>query len=179
MNDIFRNNNINAKKLQYLTFYKSSYPMENIKIIAKNKKSRYDYFILSTHEAGIVLQGTEVKSIRENRLNFKDSYARVNNGELWLIGMHISPYEKGNIYNHDPLRPRKLLMHNREIERLRKNSAEKGLTLVPLLIYLKNNRVKVELGLAKSKHLYDKREDKATRQAKREMERALKKTIRS
>jgi len=179
MNDIFRNNNVNAKKLQYLIFYKSSYPMENIKIIAKNKKSRYDYFILSIHEAGIVLQGTEVKSIRENRLNFKDSYARVKNGELWLIGMHISPYEKGNIYNHDPLRTRKLLMHNREIERLRKNSAEKGLTLVPLSIYLKNSRVKVELGLAKSKHLYDKREDKATRQAKREMERALKKIIRS
>lgn len=158
---------------------KSEYLVENIKVIAKNKKSRHDYFILSTFEAGIVLQGTEVKSIRENQLNFKDSYARVKDGELWLIGMHISPYEKGNIYNHDPLRPRKLLMHSREIERLRRNSEEKGLTLVPLSIYLKNSRVKVELGLAKGKLLYDKREDKATRHAKREIERALKKTIKS
>ncbi len=149
--------------------------MENIKVIAKNKKARHDYFILSNHEAGIVLKGTEVKSIRENRLNLKDSYARVNDGELWVIGMHISPYEKGNIYNHDPLRPRKLLMHSSEIECLRKSIEEKGLTLMPLSVYLKNGRVKVELGLAKGKHLYDKREDKATRDAKREMERALKK----
>ena len=153
--------------------------MKNVKVIAKNKKSLHDYFILSTYEAGIVLQGTEIKSIRESHLNFKDSYALVKEGELWLIGMHISPYEKGNIYNHDPLRPRKLLMHSREIERLRKSSMEKGLTLVPLSIYLKNGRVKVELGLAKGKYLYDKREQKEKRQAKREMERALKKTIRS
>ena len=154
-----------------------SYKMENIKVIAKNKKSRHDYFILSTYETGIALQGTEVKSIRENRLNFKDSYARVKNNELWLIGLHISPYEKGNIYNHDPLRPRKLLMHSREIERLRRDTEEKGLTLLPLSIYLKNSRVKVELGIARGKHLYDKREDKATRDAKREMERAMKKDI--
>ena len=152
--------------------------MENIKVIAKNKKSRHDYFILSTYETGIVLKGTEVKSIRENRINFTDSYARVKDGELWLIGMHISPYEKGNIFNHDPLRPRKLLMHSREIERLRRNTEEKGLTLVPLSIYLKNGRVKVEIGLAKGKRLYDKREDKATREAKREVERALKKDMR-
>ena len=152
--------------------------MENIKVIAKNKKSRHDYFILSTYETGIVLKGTEVKSVRENRINFMDSYARVKDGELWLIGMHISPYEKGNIFNHDPLRPRKLLMHSREIERLRRDTEEKGLTLVPLSIYLKNGRVKVEIGLAKGKRLYDKREDKATREAKREVERALKKDMR-
>ncbi len=129
--------------------------MENIKIIAKNKKSRHDYFILSTYEAGIILQGTEVKSIRENRINFMDSYARVKDGELWLVGMHISPYEKANLFNHDPLRPRKLLMHSREIERLRRDTEEKGLTLVPLSIYLKNGLVKLGLGLAKGKHLYD------------------------
>ena len=149
--------------------------MENSKAIVKNKKARHDYFILSTYEAGIVLKGTEVKSIRETRINFKDSYVRVQDGELWLIGMHISPYEKGNIYNHDPLRTRKLLMHSREIERLRRNLEEKGLTLIPLSLYLKNGRVKLELGLAKGKHLHDKRDDKATRDAKREMERALKK----
>lgn len=149
--------------------------MENSKVIAKNKKARHDYFILSTYEAGIVLKGTEVKSIRETRINFMDSYARIQDGELWLMGMHISPYEKGNIYNHEPLRPRKLLMHRREIERVRRNLEEKGLTLVPLSVYLKNGRVKLELGLAKGKHLHDKREDKATRDAKREMARALKK----
>ncbi len=152
--------------------------MENIKVIAKNKKSLHDYFILSKYEAGIALQGTEVKSIRENRLNFMDSYARVKDGELWLIGMHISPYEKGNIYNHDPLRTRKLLMHSGEIERLRKNVEEKGLTIVPLSIYLKKGHIKVELGLAKGKRLYDKREDNKTHTAKREMEHVLKKAFR-
>ncbi len=152
--------------------------MENIKVIAKNKKSRHNYFILSIYETGIVLQGTEVKSLRENRLNLMDSYARIKDGELWLIGMHISPYEKANIFNHDPLRPKKLLMHSREIERLRRDTEEKGLTLVPLSIYIKNGKVKVELGLAKGKHLYDKRETKASREAKREVERALKKDMR-
>jgi SsrA-binding protein len=151
--------------------------MEKIKIIAHNKKSQHDYFILSKHEAGIVLTGTEVKSIRENRLNLKDSYAQIKNGELWLIGMHISPYEKGNIYNHDPLRTRKLLMRKREIERLRRSIEEKGLTLVPLSIYLKKGRVKIELAVAKGKHLYDKREDKAAREAKREIERARKRNV--
>ena len=150
---------------------------EPVKIIARNKKARHDYFILSTYEAGIVLKGTEVKSIRETRLNLKESYARVEEGELWLMKMHISPYEKGNIYNHDPLRPRKLLMHRREIERLRRSIEEKSLTIVPLSVYLKQGRVKVELGLAKGKRLYDKREDKAARDAKREMDRALKKTL--
>ena len=152
--------------------------MDSIKKIIRNKKARHEYFILSTYEAGIALRGTEVKSIRDGRLNFKDSYARVNNGELWLIGLHISQYEKGNIHNHDPLRERKLLMHSREIERLRKSIDEKGLTFIPLSIYLKNGKIKVELGLAKGKQLYDKRQDSASRDAKREMERAKKSVAR-
>ena len=148
--------------------------MDSIKKIAVNKKARHDYFIISSHEAGIALQGTEVKSIRDHRLNFLDSYARVNNDELWLIGLHISPYEKGNIHNHEPLRPRKLLMHTREIKRLKKSTQEKGLTIIPLSIYLKNGKVKVELALAKGKRLYDKRQDTAARDARREMDRARK-----
>ena len=146
-----------------------------MKIIAQNKKARHDYFILSKYEAGIALKGTEVKSIRQGHVNLKDSYARVMDNELWLIGVHISPYEQGNIYNHDPLRNRKLLLHSSEIERLRKNIEEKGLTIVPLSLYFNRGRVKVELGLARGKHLYDKREDKAAREAKREMDRARKK----
>jgi len=149
--------------------------MEKEKTIAQNRKARYDYFILSTHEAGIVLKGTEVKSIRAGRLNLKDSYAKVKDGELWLIGMHISPYEQGNINNHNPERIRKLLLHEREIERLRRSIEEKGLTVVPLSLYFKNGRVKVELGLAKGKHMYDKREDRAEREVRREMDRARKK----
>jgi SsrA-binding protein len=146
-----------------------------MKIIAQNKKARHDYFILSKYEAGIALKGTEVKSIRQGHVNLKDSYARVMDNELWLIGVHISPYEQGNIYNHDPLRNRKLLLHSSEIERLRKSIEEKGLTIVPLSLYFNGGRVKVELGLARGKHLYDKREDKAAREAKREMDRARKK----
>jgi len=149
--------------------------MEKTKPIAQNRKARHDYFILATYEAGIALQGTEVKSLREGRVNLKDSYARVKEGELWLIGTHISPYEQGNIYNHDPERSRKLLMHAREIEKLRRSVEEKGLTLVPLSFYFKEGRVKVEIGLAKGKHTYDKREDTAAREAKREMDRARKK----
>ena len=149
--------------------------MANIKKIARNKKGRHDYFIVSTYEAGIVLRGTEVKSIREGRLNFKDSHARIKNSELWLIGMHISPYEKGNINNHNPLRIRKLLMHSSEIERLKKSTDEKGLTIIPLSLYLKQGKVKIELGLAKGKHLFDKRQDNVSRDAKREMEHARKK----
>ena len=149
--------------------------MDDIKTIVKNKKARHDYFIVSTYEAGIVLRGTEVKSIREGRLNFKDSHARVKNSELWLIGMHISPYEKGNINNHNPLRRRKLLMHSSEIERLKKSTEEKGLTIIPLSIYLKQGKVKIELGLARGKHLFDKRQDNVSRDARREMEHARKK----
>ncbi len=152
--------------------------MDSIKKIIRNKKARHEYFILSTYEAGIALRGTEVKSIREGKLNFLDSYARIRNGELWLIGLHISPYEKGNIHNHDPLRERKLLMHSREIERIRKSIDEKGLTFIPLSIYLKNGKIKVELGIAKGKQLHDKRQDSASRDAKREMERAKKSVVR-
>ncbi|MCE5251753.1 SsrA-binding protein SmpB [bacterium] len=146
-----------------------------MKIATKNKKAYHDYFILSKYEAGIVLQGTEVKSIRLGHVNLNDSYARVIDNELWLIGLHISPYEQGNIFNHDPLRKRKLLLHSAEIERLRKSIEEKGLTIVPLSLYLNGGRVKVELGLARGKHLYDKREDKASRDARREIDRARKK----
>jgi len=146
-------------------------------MIASNRKARHNYSIISKYEAGIVLQGTEVKSLREGRLNFLDSYARVKDGELWLQGLHISPYDKGNIHNHDPVRDRKLLMHAREIERLRKNVDEKGLTIVPLSLYMKNGKVKVELGLARGKQLFDKRRDAADRDAKREMERAQRKNV--
>ena len=148
---------------------------KSIKIIAKNKKARHDFFILSKYEAGIVLMGTEVKSIRDGKANLKESYARIENGEFWLIGMHVSPYKQGNINNHDPVRKRKLLMHAREIDRMKKNTEEKGLTIVPLLLYLSGGRVKVELGLARGKHHYDKRQDNAARDAKRDMDRARKK----
>ncbi len=153
--------------------------MDNIKIIQKNKKARHEFSILDSYEAGIVLQGTEVKSLREGRVNFLDSYARVRSGELWLIGLHISPYDKaGGYFNHDPARDRKLLMHSREIERLRKNIDEKGLTLVPLKLYFKAGRVKVEIGTARGKQLYDKRRDQQSKDAKREMDRARKMSVR-
>ena len=148
--------------------------MDTIKTLARNRKARHEYHILDTYEAGIVLQGTEVKSIKDGRLNFLDSYARITSGELWLTGLHVSPYEMGNIHNHDPMRERKLLMHSREIARLKKSIDEKGLTIVPLSMYLKNGKVKVELGLAKGKRLYDKRQDTMDRDAKREMDRARK-----
>jgi SsrA-binding protein len=151
--------------------------MEKTNLITQNRKARHDYFILETHEAGIALQGTEVKSLREGRINLKDSYARVKDGELWLIGAHISPYDQGNINNHDPERTRKLLMHAREIERLRRNIGEKGLTIVPLCLYFKEGRAKVEIGVAQGKHAYDKREDQAKREAQREMDRARKKMV--
>lgn len=142
--------------------------------IAQNRKARYQYFIEETFEAGIALQGTEVKSIRAGRVNLKDSYARVDNGELFIYNMHISPYESGNRFNHDPLRARKALMHRREINRLMGHVQEKGYTLVPLSVYLKNSRVKVELALAKGKKAFDKRHSIAERDAKREMERDFK-----
>ena len=140
-----------------------------------NRKARHDYHILETFEAGIALVGTEVKSLREGKGNLKDSFARVENGELFLYNMHISPYEKGNIFNEDPLRTRKLLMHKKEIHRLAGQVKEKGLTLIPLKVYL-NERglIKVELALAKGKALYDKREDIKRRDANREVEKAFK-----
>ncbi|MFO8191814.1 MAG: SsrA-binding protein SmpB [Bacillota bacterium] len=143
------------------------------KIISTNRKARHDYHIEETYEAGIVLTGTEVKSVRNSRVNLKDSYARVENGELFLYNMHISPYEPGNRFNHDPLRVRKLLMHRMEISRLAGKIKEKGYALIPLKIYLSGGLIKIELGLARGKKLYDKRRDIAERDSKREMERAF------
>lgn len=145
-----------------------------MKVIAENRKARHDYTIEETFETGIVLTGTEVKSMRAGRVNLKDSYAAVEDGELFLYGMHISPYEQGNIFNVDPLRERKLLMHKKEIMRLLGKSKELGLTLVPLKVYFKRDKIKVELALARGKKLYDKREAEAARAAKREIDRAIK-----
>ncbi|WP_071460725.1 SsrA-binding protein SmpB [Bacillus massilinigeriensis] len=143
------------------------------KTIAQNKKAYHDYFIEDTYESGIVLQGTEIKAIRAGRVNLKDSYARIQNGEVWLYSMHISPYEQGNRYNHDPLRTRKLLLHNREISKLIGETKETGYALVPLKLYLKNGFAKILLGLAKGKKNYDKREDLKKKEAKRDIERAF------
>jgi len=147
---------------------------EEFKVIAQNKKARHDYFIEQTIEAGIVLTGTEVKSIRQGKVNLKDSYAAIKNGEIILSGMHISPYEQGNIYNVDPLRDRKLLMHKQEINKLGGLIQQKGLTVVPLRLYFKRGKVKLEVGVARGKKLYDKRSDIAERDAKREIDRKLK-----
>lgn len=141
--------------------------------LATNRKARHDYFIEETIEAGIVLTGTEVKSIRQGRLNLKDSYALIRDGEVFLDGVHISPYEQGNIFNVDPERRRKLLLHRHEILRLKRQLDQKGLTLVPLRVYLVRGRVKVELGLARGKKLYDKRETIAKRDADRRMRQSL------
>ena len=145
-----------------------------IKQAAANRKAFHDYFVLERYEAGIELSGTEVKSIRAGTLNLKDSYCTVKNGELFVRGMHISPYEKGNIFNRDPDRDRRLLMHKKEILKLGARAAQDGLALVPLSVYFRDSRVKVELGLCRGKKLYDKRETDARRQAGRDMERALK-----
>ena len=147
---------------------------KEIKPIAKNSKAFHDYFVEDRYEAGIVLSGTEVKSIRQGGVNLKDSWCQVKDGELWLYGAHISPYEKGNIFNKDPRRTRKLLVHRREIWKLAMATQKEGLTLVPLSLYFKDSRVKVELGLCKGKKLYDKRASAAERDAKRDMDRAMK-----
>lgn len=144
-----------------------------VKIIAENRKARHDYFIEETYEAGIALTGTEVKSLRAGRANLKDSYAGVENGEMYLFNMHISPYEHGNRFNVDPVRARKLLLHKSEINRLFGKVKQQGLTLVPLKVYFKRGRAKVELALAKGKKIYDKREAMAEKDARREMERAV------
>ena len=146
----------------------------NGKLIANNKKAYHDYFILDTYETGISLAGTEVKSLRMGKCSIKESFVRIENGEVFIYGMHISPYEKGNIFNKDPLRQRKLLMHRREIDKLLSKIKEKGFTLVPLQVYFKGSLVKVEIGLARGKKLYDKRDDIAKKDAKREMERSFK-----
>ncbi|WP_243298943.1 SsrA-binding protein SmpB [Bacillus litorisediminis] len=144
------------------------------KVIAQNKKAYHDYFIEETYEVGIVLQGTEIKSIRAGRVNLKDSFARIQNGEVFLFNMHISPYEQGNRYNHDPLRTRKLLLHKKEISKLIGETKEKGYSLVPVKLYIKNGYAKILLGLAKGKKNYDKREDLKRKEAKRDIERAFK-----
>ena len=144
------------------------------KLITENRQARHEYFILEDYEAGIALTGTEVKSIRQGSVNLKDSWCSIEGGELFLKQMHISPYEKGNIYNRDPLRERKLLMHKAEIHRLLGKIKQDGLTLVPLSLYFMNGRVKVQLGLCKGKKLYDKRADAAKKAAKRDIERAVK-----
>ena len=146
----------------------------NIKVIANNKKAYHDYFILAKFETGIELVGTEVKSLREGAVNLKDSWVSVKNGEIFVMGMHISPYEKGNIFNRDPLRIRKLLMHKREIMRLFGEVKQDGISIVPLSIYFKGSKVKLEIASVKGKKLYDKRDDAAKKSAKREMERAVK-----
>ena len=147
---------------------------DSVKVVAKNSKAYHDYFIEDKYEAGIELAGTEVKSIRLGHVNLKDSFCVVKDGEMSVIGMHISPYEKGNIFNKDPMRQRRLLMHKREILRLFARIKQDGYSLIPLSIYFRGPRVKLELGLAKGKKLYDKRDSAAARDAKREMDRANK-----
>jgi SsrA-binding protein len=145
-----------------------------IKPVASNRKAYHDYFIEETLEAGIALVGTEVKSLRSGRITLRDSYAEIRGGELFLVGVHISPYEQGNVWNHDPMRVRKLLLHRREIERLESRVNERGYSVVPTKVYFKDGRAKVELGLAHGKKLYDKRADLAKKDAQRDMERSLK-----
>lgn len=145
-----------------------------IKLIANNKKARHNYFIEDSYEAGIALCGTEVKSLRMGKCSIKESFVRVDKGEVFIYGMHISPYEKGNIFNKDPLRVRKLLLHKYEINKLTGKLKEKGLTLVPLQVYFKNSLVKVEIGLARGKKLYDKRQDIAKKDQRREAEKDFK-----
>ena len=142
--------------------------------ITVNRAARHEYFVLETYEAGIELYGTEIKSIRNGSVNLKESWADIQNGEVFVYGMHISPYEKGNIFNRDPFRVRKLLLHKKEINKLLGKIKQDGLTLVPLSLYYKGPRVKMELGLCKGKKLYDKREDAAKRDAKRNIDRAMK-----
>ncbi|WP_010244788.1 SsrA-binding protein SmpB [Acetivibrio cellulolyticus] len=148
------------------------------KTIAQNKKARHDYFIEETFEAGIVLSGTEVKSIRQGKVSIKDSYAIIKSEEVFIFGMHVSPYEQGNIFNKDPLRDRKLLMHRYEINKLIGSIQQKGMSLVPIELYFRNGKVKLELGLGKGKKLYDKREDIAKKDAMREIDRRMKESNR-
>lgn len=148
------------------------------KTIAQNKKARHDYFIEQTFEAGIVLSGTEVKSIRQGKVTIKESYAIIKGGEVFIFGMHVSPYEQGNIFNKDPLRDRKLLLHKFEINKLVGSIQQKGMSLVPIELYFRHGKVKLELGLGKGKKLYDKREDLAKKDAMREIDRKMKESNR-
>ena len=152
---------------------------EELKLVANNKKAYHDYFIEEKYEAGLVLHGTEVKSLSMGKCSIKEAFIRIENGEVFIYGMHISPYEKGNIFNKDPLRVRKLLLHKSQIQKLIGNSAEKGYTIVPLQVYFSNGRAKIEIGLAKGKKLYDKRQDIAKKDQKREAEKELKVRLRA
>ena len=151
---------------------------EEMKLVANNKKAYHDYFIEEKYEAGIVLHGTEVKSMRMGKCSIKEAFIRIENGEVYAYGMHISPYEKGNIFNKDPLRPKKLLLHKQQIRKLIGSSAEQGYTLVPLQVYFKDGRAKIEIGLARGKKLYDKRQDIAKKDQMREAEKELKVRLR-
>ena len=146
---------------------------EDMKLVANNKKAYHDYFIEEKYEAGLVLHGTEVKSLRMGKCSIKEAFIRIENSEVFIYGMHISPYEKGNIFNKDPLRVKKLLLHKQQIRKLIGNSSEKGYTIVPLQVYFKDGRAKIEIGLAKGKKLYDKRQDIAKKDQKREAEKEL------
>lgn len=148
--------------------------MANMKTIAQNKKARHDYFVEETYEAGIELCGTEVKSLRAGRVNLKDSWCSIVDGEIFVNGMHISPYEQGNIFNRDPMRVRRLLMHKKKILKLYGTVKQTGYSLIPISLYFKDSKVKLQVGLCKGKKLYDKRADMAERSAKRDMERAIK-----
>ncbi len=147
---------------------------EAMKLVANNKKAYHDYFIEEKYEAGVVLHGTEVKSMRMGKCSIKEAFIRIENGEMFAYGMHVSPYEKGNIFNKDPLRVKKLLLHKQEISRLTGQIAEKGYTLIPLQVYFKDGLAKVEIGLAKGKKLYDKRQDIAKKDQRREVEKEMK-----
>ena len=147
---------------------------ESLKTIAQNRQVRHEYFVIESFETGIELFGTEVKSIRQGRVNLKDSWCTIEDGELFVKGMHISPYEQGNIFNKDPMRVRRLLMHRREIMRLYGTVKQEGYSLIPISLYFKGSKVKMQLGVCKGKKLYDKRDDMAARAAKRDMERAIK-----
>lgn len=148
-----------------------------IKKVAQNKKAYHDYFVLETYEAGLELFGTEVKSIRDGKVNLKDSWCHIKNGEIFANGMHVSPYEKGNLFNRDPMRPKRLLMHKREIKKLFDLTKQQGYAIIPLSVYFVKGRAKLEIGLCKGKKLYDKREDAAKRDAKRDIDRTLKNSL--
>ena len=152
---------------------------EEMKLVANNKKAYHDYFIEEKYEAGLVLHGTEVKSLRMGKCSVKEAFIRIENNEVFIYGMHISPYEKGNIFNKDPLRVKKLLRHKQQIRKLIGNSSEKGYTIVPLQVYFRDGRAKIEIGLAKGKKLYDKRQDIARKDQKREAEKELKVRLRA
>ena len=147
---------------------------ESMKLVANNKKAYHDYFVDEKFEAGLVLHGTEVKSLRLGKCSIKEAFIRIENGEVWVYGMHISPYEMGNIFNKDPLRPKKLLLHKYEINKLLGKIKEKGFTLVPLQVYFKNGKAKIEMGLCRGKKLYDKRQDIAKKDQRREAEKDFK-----